>query len=68
MQARVRVPAVPATSPGKPLYKRPTFWIFVGLGLGVVRNVCRRFNGSVKLEEPKHGKGARFVLRLPIAE
>lgn len=39
-----------------------------GLGLGVVRNVVRRFDGSVRLEEPKHGKGARFVLRLPIAE
>jgi signal transduction histidine kinase len=39
-----------------------------GLGLGVVRNVVRRFNGSVKLESPKHGTGARFVLRLPIAQ
>ncbi len=39
-----------------------------GLGLGVVRNVVRRYNGSVKLEAPKHGTGARFVLRLPIAE
>jgi signal transduction histidine kinase len=39
-----------------------------GLGLGVVRNVVRRFNGTARLEEPKHGKGARFVLRLPIAQ
>ncbi len=39
-----------------------------GLGLGVVRNVVRRFNGTVKLEAPKHGTGARFVLRLPLAE
>ena len=39
-----------------------------GLGLGVVRNVVRRFNGTVKLEAPKHGTGARFVLRLPIAD
>jgi len=38
-----------------------------GLGLGVVRNVVRRFNGSVKIEAANHGKGARFVLRLPIA-
>jgi signal transduction histidine kinase len=39
-----------------------------GLGLGVVRNVVRRFNGTVRIEEAKHGKGARFVLRLPIAQ
>ncbi len=38
-----------------------------GLGLGVVRNVMRRFGGSVKIEPGKHGTGARFVMRLPVA-
>jgi signal transduction histidine kinase len=38
-----------------------------GLGLGVVRNVVRRFGGTVKIESGKHGTGARFIMRLPVA-
>jgi signal transduction histidine kinase len=38
-----------------------------GLGLGVVRNVMRRFGGTVKIETAKYGSGARFVIRLPVA-
>lgn len=38
-----------------------------GLGLGVVRNVVRRFDGTVKIEDSQHGNGARFVMRLPKA-
>lgn len=39
-----------------------------GLGLGVVRNVMRRFNGTASIENGKHGNGACFVLRMPAAE
>lgn len=39
-----------------------------GLGLGVVRNVMRRFNGTVNLENGRHGSGACFVLRMPVAK
>jgi signal transduction histidine kinase len=38
-----------------------------GLGLGVVRNVIRRFGGTVRIEPGQHGSGARFVMRLPVA-
>lgn len=38
-----------------------------GLGLGVVRNVMRRFNGTVDLQNGRHGSGACFVLRMPVA-
>lgn len=38
-----------------------------GLGLGVVRNVLRRFDGTVSIEDGQHGSGARFVMRLPVA-
>jgi len=36
-----------------------------GLGLGVVRNVMRRFNGTVTLEDGSHGNGACFVIKMP---
>lgn len=39
-----------------------------GLGLGVVRNVMRRFNGTAALEDGRKGRGARFVLRVPVAD
>ena len=39
-----------------------------GLGLGVVRNVMRRFNGTVNLEDGRRGTGARFVIRMPVVK
>ena len=39
-----------------------------GLGLGVVRNVMTRINGSVKLENGRQGTGACFVLRMPAVQ
>lgn len=39
-----------------------------GLGLGVVRNVMRRFDGTVNLEDGRYGNGARFVLRMPASQ
>jgi signal transduction histidine kinase len=68
--------AIEDTGPGVPEKIRETiFETFfstkgqggTGLGLGVVRNVMRRFGGSVKIEPGKHGTGARFVMRLPVA-
>ncbi|MGB7327577.1 MAG: ATP-binding protein, partial [Rubripirellula sp.] len=35
-----------------------------GLGLALVRRICRRLNGEVSVEESKLG-GAKFVIRLP---
>ncbi len=36
-----------------------------GLGLSIVRAVAHSHDGSVSLEEPLDGRGARFVVRLP---
>jgi two-component system, OmpR family, sensor kinase len=36
-----------------------------GLGLAIVRSVAESHHGSVTLEEPLDGRGARFVVRLP---
>ena len=36
-----------------------------GLGLSIVRAVARSHDGSVELEEPLDGRGARFVVRFP---
>ena len=36
-----------------------------GLGLSIVRAVARSHDGTVTLEEPLDGRGARFVVRLP---
>jgi signal transduction histidine kinase len=36
-----------------------------GLGLAIVRAVAESHKGSVQLEEPLDGRGARFVVRLP---
>jgi signal transduction histidine kinase len=36
-----------------------------GLGLSIVRAVAESHGGSVKLEPPANGHGARFVVRLP---
>ena len=38
-----------------------------GLGLSIVRAVAASHGGSVELEEPPDGHGARFVVRLPRA-
>jgi two-component system, OmpR family, sensor kinase len=38
-----------------------------GLGLSIVRAVAESHKGSVRLEEPLDGRGARFVVRLPAA-
>jgi two-component system, OmpR family, sensor kinase len=38
-----------------------------GLGLAIVRAVAEAHGGSVRLETPEGG-GARFVVRLPVAE
>ena len=37
-----------------------------GLGLSIVRAVAESHGGSVTLERPGRGRGARFVVRLPI--
>ena len=39
-----------------------------GLGLSIVRAVADSHGGSVTLEQPASGHGARFVVRLPRAE
>jgi two-component system OmpR family sensor kinase len=36
-----------------------------GLGLSIVRAVAESHRGSVRLEEPLDGRGARFVVRFP---
>jgi two-component system, OmpR family, sensor kinase len=36
-----------------------------GLGLSIVRAVADSHRGSVRLEEPLDGRGARFVVRIP---
>jgi two-component system OmpR family sensor kinase len=38
-----------------------------GLGLAIVRAVADAHRGSVALTEPLDGRGARFVVRLPVA-
>jgi two-component system, OmpR family, sensor kinase len=38
-----------------------------GLGLSIVRAVAESHRGSVRLEEPLDGRGARFVVRIPTA-
>ena len=38
-----------------------------GIGLAVVRRVAERHDGTVSIEESSFG-GARFILRLPIAD
>ena len=38
-----------------------------GLGLSIVRAVADSHRGSVRLEEPLDGRGARFVVRIPAA-
>jgi two-component system, OmpR family, sensor kinase len=38
-----------------------------GLGLSIVRAVAESHQGSVRLEEPLDGRGARFVVRLPLS-
>jgi signal transduction histidine kinase len=39
-----------------------------GLGLAIVRAVAESHGGSVALERPASGRGARFVVRMPAAE
>jgi two-component system, OmpR family, sensor kinase len=38
-----------------------------GLGLSIVRAVADSHGGTVRLEEPLDGRGARFVVRIPAA-
>ncbi len=38
-----------------------------GLGLSIVRAVATSHRGTVRLEEPLDGRGARFVVRIPAA-
>ena len=38
-----------------------------GLGLSIVRAVAESHQGTVRLEEPLDGRGARFVVRIPTA-
>jgi two-component system OmpR family sensor kinase len=38
-----------------------------GLGLSIVRAVAESHRGTVRLEEPLDGRGARFVVRIPAA-
>ena len=37
-----------------------------GLGLAIVRAVAESHHGSVRLEPPLDGRGARFVVRFPV--
>jgi two-component system OmpR family sensor kinase len=37
-----------------------------GLGLSIVRAVAESHKGTVRLEEPLDGRGARFVVRIPV--
>lgn len=37
-----------------------------GIGLSVVREIARHHGGRIELAEPIHGRGARFVLTLPV--
>jgi signal transduction histidine kinase len=69
--------SVEDTGPGIPIHQRESvFETFfstkgksgTGLGLGVVKNVLRRFKGAVTLENGKHGTGAYFVMNLPLPE
>jgi two-component system OmpR family sensor kinase len=39
-----------------------------GLGLAIVRAVADSHGGTVALERPASGRGARFVVRMPAAE
>ena len=39
-----------------------------GLGLAIVRAVAESHGGTVTLEHPASGRGARFVVRMPAAE
>jgi two-component system OmpR family sensor kinase len=39
-----------------------------GLGLAIVRSVAVAHGGSVSLEQPQSGKGARFVVTLPLSK
>jgi len=38
-----------------------------GLGLAIVKAVAETHGGSVSLQSPEHGTGARFVVSLPVA-
>jgi signal transduction histidine kinase len=67
--------SVEDTGPGVPLENREkifeTFFttkgeMGTGLGLAVVKNVMRRHKGSVTLGD-ESGRGAKFVLRFPLA-
>jgi signal transduction histidine kinase len=39
-----------------------------GLGLAIVRSVAESHQGSVQLEPPLDGRGARFVVRFPVRD
>jgi signal transduction histidine kinase len=39
-----------------------------GLGLSIVRSVAESHHGSVQLEPPLDGRGARFVVRFPVRD
>jgi two-component system, OmpR family, sensor kinase len=39
-----------------------------GLGLAIVRAVAESHGGTVTLDEPEHGTGARFVIRIPLEQ
>jgi signal transduction histidine kinase len=39
-----------------------------GLGLAIVRSVAESHHGSVQLEPPLDGRGARFVVRFPVRD
>ena len=39
-----------------------------GLGLAIVRAVAESHHGTVTLEDPLDGRGARFVVRFPVEE
>ena len=39
-----------------------------GLGLAIVRAVAESHHGTVTLEDPLDGRGARFVVRFPVSD
>jgi|GraSoiStandDraft_4_1057263.scaffolds.fasta_scaffold138923_2 two-component system, OmpR family, sensor kinase len=78
LEAEVRI-VVEDDGPGIPPAMRPyIFERFVrgggeragssGLGLAIVRAVTESHGGAVTLQEGRSGTGARFVVRLPVAE
>ncbi|MFN0121195.1 MAG: sensor histidine kinase, partial [Blastocatellia bacterium] len=40
----------------------------LGMGLAIARGIINAHGGRIRIEQGAHGKGARFVLTLPIGD